>query len=104
MSVSDVLMLIVGLFVAGLVVYRIFIEKRLDYDFSDGLEDFRKAVALVEKYAPAADQLVAIGQLEPEARRAYVVELVMSHLVNLDPDQVIGIVEWWVAERKGKEE
>lgn len=57
------------------------------------------ATRLVETYAPAADQLVALGEMPKERRLGYVIGMVMQYIDDLDYDQVRGIVEAWVAEQ-----
>lgn len=94
---------IIGLLAIGVAVWRVKVMNAVDtthYDFSDAFDDYRRAVELVEKFAPAVDQLVKIKELEPEQRRAEVIEKVTELLPNIDPDTVRFLVEWWVATQK----
>ncbi len=62
----------------------------------DVLDDFKAAIEVIEKVAPAADQLVKLDQLGPAKRREYVVNTVSKLLPDLDPDILEALVEAWV--------
>lgn len=94
-----VMVVLVGVVITGVAAY-LAGRSNGSVSFDTAIDSFRDAVALVDRYAPAADQLVAIGELQPEQRRAYVIEMVKSYLPDVDIEQVKGIVEAWVAKAK----
>jgi hypothetical protein len=101
---STLVLLLVGLLAVGAYIWRVKLiaNENKSWTADEALVEFRQAISLVEKFAPAADQLVKIGQLQPEQRKAHVIELVESILPGVDPGLVGTIVEWWVAtEKKG---
>lgn len=97
---------VLGLIVLGITIWRIKVKNEVDrqnaeeWSASDALKEFRDTIALVEKFAPAADQLVKIGELTPEARAAFVIEEVEQILDGIDPAMVRAVTEWWVATQK----
>lgn len=58
------------------------------------------AAHVVAQYAPAADQLVKLGELEKDERLEYVIGMVLSFVHGLDLEQIRGVVEAWVVENK----
>ena len=64
------------------------------------MSTFQDAMQLVRTYAPAADQLVKLGELDKEDRRDYVISMVCDVLKGIDIGQVEAIVEAWVAKNK----
>jgi hypothetical protein len=103
MDSGMVMSLVVLVAVVLVFVYKVFYEKEPIEDWGGAISTVRDAVYLVEKYAPAADQLVSIGAMKKEDRLEYVIDLVLSHLDDMDSKQVRGIVEWWVATQKWAE-
>ena len=97
---SWIVMVVAALAVGGMYTYQVLVLRRPVVQWHEALDTFRDAVALVEKYGPAADQLVAIGKLDKDARLGYVTGMVLSYLKDIDPEQVRGIIEWWVASQK----
>lgn len=95
---------LVGLIVAlaGVVSAAIYIYRKgaTVESVTDGIRLVWDASRLVEEFAPAADQLVKIGQLKPEDRRDYVLNLVLQYVDDIDPEAVIGLIESWVAQQK----
>jgi polyhydroxyalkanoate synthesis regulator phasin len=67
------------------------------------LVEFRQAISLVEKFAPAVDQLVKIGELQPEQRRAAVIDMVKEILPNADVELIKWVIESWVSAEKKAE-
>jgi len=97
-------LLLVGVAIVGLVLYWVR-SKRYPGNVDDDVDIFwlfHRATELVETYAPAADQLVKLGELKKEDRLDYVISIVMSLVEELDWEQVRGIVEAWVAKNKQK--
>lgn len=91
------IVVVVGIVVTAIATYLAAGNKPRPFDFSDALDEFRQAVELVEKFAPAADQLVALQELPKNQRRTHVIEMVKKVLPNIDPKIIGMIVEWWVA-------
>ena len=95
---STLAFFIVGLLLVGVAVWRVKTQNATDarrYDFSDALDEFRQVIDLVEKFAPAADRLVRLKELQPTQRRAAVIEMVTGVLPTVDPNLVKWIVENW---------
>ena len=101
---STLVFVVVGLVMIGLGVYMIKLKGHQVDTFEDKLDTFHDAWALVSTYAPAADQLVKIGELEDKDRLNYVIAMVMDMVDGIDVDQVRGIVEAWVIQHKEKKE
>jgi hypothetical protein len=100
MDTQTVILLSMLIIAVAIAAYQVATGKRTIRTWNDALETFDDAARLVHYYAPAADQLVKIKELKPEERRNYVLRMVFSHLKDIDTQQVIGIIEAWVAEQK----
>ena len=64
------------------------------------MSTFQDAMQLVRTYAPAADQLVKLGELDKDERRDYVIAMVQDVLEGIHVEQIEAIVEAWVAKNK----
>ncbi len=71
-------------------------QARQTWEAKDVLDDFKAAIEVIQKVAPAADQLVKLDQLGATKRREYVVNTVSKLLPDLDPDILEALVEAWV--------
>lgn len=92
-------LVVVFLGVLGAAVYLVRGGAKVE-SVRDGIRLIWDASRLVEEFAPAADQLVKIGQLKPDQRRDYVLNLVLQYVDDIDPEAVIGLIESWVAQQK----
>lgn len=95
---STFALVLVGLALVGVAVWRVKSQNALEarqWNFSDALDEFRQVIDLVAKFAPAADRLVKLKELAPEARRAAVIDMVLGVLPNADPTLVKWIIENW---------
>lgn len=96
---STLALFLTGLCILAVIIWRMRSDQVTGrrWTFSSALNEFDDVVELVRKFAPAADQLVKIKELDKADRRAYVVEMVKEILPNVSPELVILIVEWWIA-------
>jgi hypothetical protein len=102
--------LIFGSLIVVLVAYGLYqiVTGRLSYDTDDdGDFDEVDAYSLivmiqraVEVFAPAANQLVKIGQLDKDERKGYVMQMVFKLLGDVDSDLVDAVLEAWVGTNK----
>ena len=99
---NTIALIITCIVIVGIVAWRAIADNKQGqrWRFDRTLDEFDNVVELVRKFAPAADQLVKLGELTAAERRAHVVEMVKEILPNVDPQLVIQIVEWWVATQK----
>lgn len=99
---NTIALIITCVVIVGIVAWRAIAEAKQGrrWNFDRTLDEFDNVVELVRKFAPAADQLVKLGELKPDERRAHVVEMVKEVLTDVDPQLVIQVVEWWVATQK----
>jgi hypothetical protein len=74
-----------------------------DFDKQDIYELTWQLQRAVEIFAPAADQLVKLGELDKDERKGYVLTLVLKLLPGIDTDVVDAVIESWVATEKHKE-
>jgi hypothetical protein len=84
------------------ILYQTANKPERSFTFDTALDTFENVISLVRVYAPAADQLVKLGELRPEERRAHVMELIRETLPDVDADMVVQVIEWWVATEKRK--
>jgi hypothetical protein len=100
MDANVLITVFVGLMIVGVTAYNV---KRGRF-YVDGprtaMDAFYEARTLVETYAPAADQLLAIGALPKDGRLPYVIRMVMRYVTELDEATVRGIVEGYLASQK----
>lgn len=100
---STLALFVTGLLLIGTLIWRTHQQSQLErqkWGVGDALDEFREVIELVEKFAPAVDQLVKINELKPEERRDEVIRQVREILPAVDIDLVIKAVEWWVATQK----
>lgn len=99
---NTLIVFLTALAVIAVLIWRMSTEQVAGrrWTFSSALNEFDDAVELVRKFAPAADQLVKLGQLDKAERGDYVTELVLGVLPDIDPQLIRAIIEWWVATEK----
>jgi polyhydroxyalkanoate synthesis regulator phasin len=102
---STLVFLLVGLLAVGAYIWRVKLiaAENRTWSADDALVEFRQAISLVEKFAPAVDQLVKIGELQPEQRRAAVIDMVKEILPNADVELIKWVIESWVSAEKKAE-
>lgn len=90
--------LILGLVFATVWAWQIYLHHRANaqYSVNDVIDDANDAYKLIQKFAPAADQLVKIKELPEGKRPEYVVQAVQKVLPNLDPLVIRLLLEAWV--------
>jgi hypothetical protein len=100
MDTSVVITVVVGLIVVAVTAFQVQ-QRRYGVDSPrTALDAFYEVRSLVETYAPAADQLFAIGAIPKEERLPYVLRMVMKFVTELDEATVRGIIEGFLAEQK----
>ena len=73
-----------------------------DFDKQDIYELTWRLQRAVEIFAPAADQLVKLGELDKAERKEYVLTTIYKYLGDVDPDLAEVILEGWVWKNKDK--
>jgi hypothetical protein len=102
---SALAIVLVGFALVGVALWRVRAQNANEakrWDYSDALDTFRHVSDLVDKLAPAVDQLVHLGELDPAQRRARVIEEVAHILPDVDRKLVGLLVDWWCAVEQPK--
>jgi hypothetical protein len=107
----DIGALVFGSLIVAILVYGVYqwhtgrlnpdLDDDGDFDSDDLYGLLWKIERAVEVFAPAADQLVKIGELDKADRKGYVLTMVYSLLGDVDSDLVDAVLESWVGTNKG---
>lgn len=91
---------IIGLAALGVYVWNVQTGRAKVTDAQSAVDEFDVALEKVSVYAPVADKLLQLGEIAPDERLPYVIDMVSPYLEHITTGQLRGIIEWWLLEQK----
>lgn len=99
---TESILLIVGVAcsILALILVRLGSGKTKITTVAQANEEIKKVAGLLSVYAPVADKLLDLGEIEKENRREYVLKQIMPLVEHLTREQVRGLLEAWLLYQK----